>query len=314
MKNIFFLLALFSLTHANAQIVPSSCSASDSIIALYEDDADRLALRRIFTISSAFVDSVYIPQVCSDTVLNSLIAVYNAISLPARDTVTSIFDIHTLTDIGMDRLAVHADSSLSWMQQLRLSNIPTGDASFDSLIYDYNLNFDQYYACPPNFGYHSVSFNLDSNHNIYALGNLFEALPGVYSTDDNYFTLDGNNITSIVYPTHIELLYSHGWDDCWNGCISRRFWKFNVYYDCSVEYLGSYGDPLHPLIGIEENEGFNVSIYPNPISEIFTIEISSLPQEKKDLSIYNVLGKKVLQENFSSQNYSVDASGFSSGV
>jgi len=57
----------------------------------------------------------------------------------------------------------------------------------------------------------------------------------------------------------------------------------------------------------------NVQIYPNPASDNLTIEIFS-SSEKKELTIYNTLGEKILSESFSGQNHSVNVSAFANGI
>lgn len=113
--SLFLTIVVGTLT-TYGQIVPSSCSAPDSILSKYNDDADRLALRKIYRNNLTYKDSINIPQEHSDTVLNALIAVYNATTLPARDTVVNMFDIHSFPEIIMNGIEVAADSNLSWMQ------------------------------------------------------------------------------------------------------------------------------------------------------------------------------------------------------
>jgi hypothetical protein len=69
-------------------------------------------------------------------------------------------------------------------------------------------------------------------------------------------------------------------------------------------------------VGIEEMDGgeSNFTLYPNPVEDIFTIEIFSLSPGKQCLSIYNVLGKEILRKNFYSQKYSVNVSVLADGI
>ena len=92
---LLFLFIAYQIS-SNCQIVPSVCTAPDSIVTKYKEDADRLTLRKIYRNNLSFKDSIDIPKVHSDTVLNALIAVYNATTLSERDTVTIMFDIRYL--------------------------------------------------------------------------------------------------------------------------------------------------------------------------------------------------------------------------
>src|SRR5688572_22200924 len=133
MKFIFLtlIIVVISVNHGFNQV---TCIAPDSIIALYQDDADRLALRKIHRLNLPDVDSVEISQIISDTFLNALLAVYNAVEIPERDTVVSLLDIHTFPQPLMRTVWVAADSSLFWMNQLQNGIIPTGYAALDSII------------------------------------------------------------------------------------------------------------------------------------------------------------------------------------
>ena len=75
---------------AKSQTVPSSCTAADSIVKLYNDDADRLAMRHTFNFNLPYKDSITINKPLHKTYINALLAVFNAINLPARDTVVQL--------------------------------------------------------------------------------------------------------------------------------------------------------------------------------------------------------------------------------
>lgn len=243
-KKLFFLIIFLGFKIAVGQTVVSSCSASASVVALYKDDADRLAVRKIFRIGSNYMDSIKISKLWSDTVLNALVAVYNATTLPARDSVVTMFNVHTFPNPVLNKIEVSADSNLAWMHQLQNNIIPTGNLSVDSLISDNNLHLSSYQNWFHFMPYQTAILQSDSNLNIVALANKFLSLPGVFYAEPSIYAGDGNEIQDSIYPTFVELNYSYGWGDCEAGCISRHFWKFRVFHDCSVEFVGSYGTPL----------------------------------------------------------------------
>lgn len=264
---ILILLSVMLCLGAVAQKVPSFCTADSSILAKYKDDADRLALNMIYRNNLSLTDSIIIPQKHSEIVLKALIAVYNATSLPARDSVVELFDIHTFLNPVMNSIYLEADSGLSWMHQLRSGHIPTGNPAIDSILANYQLSFDQYYDHFDLSRWHSVIFKSNRNYNLPPMASLFKAIPGVWFSDPNSFIGDGNNIKDSVYTDHVELVYSIGLGDCPCGCTQRHYWKFNVYNDCSVEYAGSYGNDLYKN---------NITVGPNPF--INTVFIRGLSQ------------------------------------
>ncbi len=271
MKNFTFLLILlFGTIVVNGQTVSSTCTAPDSIVQKYIHDANRLALRKIKAQNLTYKDSILIPYSHSDTVLKALLAVYNATSLPARDTIVTLFNIHTFPIPNINCISISADSSLAWMHQLRNGIIPTGNSQVDSLLAYYYLNIDYYSDWAGWFIYHTVRLVSDSDYNALPLSNVFDSVAGVVITEACNVYGDGNDIYATIYTDHVELIYSLGGGDCPSGCTKRRYWKFNVYFDCTVQYVGSYGSPLYP----PANAGLDRSICPGDSTSLGSISCS----------------------------------------
>jgi hypothetical protein len=68
------------------------------------------------------------------------------------------------------------------------------------------------------------------------------------------------------------------------------------------------------ITGIKEYSfgGNNTKVFPNPVSS--ALEVSSPGMGSGILSIYNVLGEQVLQNDFKANNFKVDVSGLKSGI
>lgn len=281
---------LVFLEISTGQIILSSCNAPDSIRAKYNEDADRIALLKIYQQNLSYVDSITIPQNHSDTILNALIAVYNATSLPARDTVVTMLNIHTFPAVRINAIAVTADSSLNWMQQLKNGNIPTGNNTLDSLLTTYFMTIDRYdnwYGIMPT---HTVYFKSDSNYNIPPLTSVFETVSGVSYADQVNTAGDGNDIVALIHADYVELNYIAGWGDCESGCTLERVWKFKVYFDCSVEFVGSYGNPLPLVTEVEKIKSTSISVYPNPFRDnLYLSKLNSIYH----YSIYNTVGQEL---------------------
>lgn len=291
MRTLIVIAVLIFLTQTSyGQIVPSSCVAPDSIVAKFTDDADRLALRRIYRNNLTYKDSAVIPQLYSDTVLNALIAVYNATSLPARDTVTTLYNIYAFHDLAISLFHITADSSLTWMHELENGNLITGNPTIDNLIVTYGLSISDYhafYGSPTDI----VRFKTNDNYNIPIVIKDLDTITGVKYAQPQGWGGDGPNIWDSIYTDHVELVYSFGWGDCFSGCMERRYWKFNVYFDCSVEFVESYGSSL-PITGIDNIIKPSVSVTPNPFRNYLDIKGQ---QSNYEYSIYNILGQKMIQ-------------------
>ena len=268
------------------QIVQSSCTAADSVVEKYIDDADRLALMRIFRNGLSFADSVNIPIPYSDTVRNALLAVYNAFSLPARDTVIEIFNIHAFPNIPLRRFSIFADSNLLWMQNIRNNIAPTGDPFVDSLIDKYSLTKKAYYPFGLQ-GSHIVDFEASNNLNMKALSEIWKTIPGVENSVPDYLLGSGNTIYDSIYSDHVELIFDHAWACNYSTCLRHHFWKFNIYFDCTVEFMGSYGDQI-PVLGTSNEIKKPITVSPNPFND--NIQINGLSEPFTYL-IVDTLGK-----------------------
>lgn len=148
MKKLYILtvLALFYQTGNAQTTVISSCYAPDSIVELYQLDADYLTVTKFYDSSynpafapdsnSIYVPSfssdsidVTIPKHLSDSILKALVAVYNATEIPERDTVIDLFEIHTHREYDLNRFSIPS---------LLLQNgLPSGDSVLDSLALVY---------------------------------------------------------------------------------------------------------------------------------------------------------------------------------
>mgnify|MGYP001597857257 CR=1 FL=1 len=119
MNKLLLFCLIFSVFSSYAQTVLSNCNAPDSIVKKYKDDADKLAINRVFHINSTYKDSIEINKPIRNNYLKALLAVYNATNLPARDTVIDIFNIHNLFGQVLKSIIVHADTGLFWMKNIR---------------------------------------------------------------------------------------------------------------------------------------------------------------------------------------------------
>lgn len=287
-KTIAIAIFLLIATAGFGQIIPSSCNAPDSIISKYIDDADRMAVRRIFRNNWVYKDSIEIPGAYSDTILNALLAVYNAASLTERDTVVTLLDLHTFPDTPVNGLFIDVDTALGWVVALKNGIFPTGDATIDTLFTRYEIQLDRYgYS----FGRRvSITFNTGRNMNIKALTPILDTIPGIYWVSDRWVIGDGYNITDSVFNDRVELVYYKGWWGCPSGCTGKRFWKFNVYDDCSVEFVKSWGGQVPLYNQVTENMPSSIAVYPNPFKNIIRLDGDT---EDHLYALKNVAGQTV---------------------
>jgi Secretion system C-terminal sorting domain len=288
MKSYFYIsILLICSLHANSQIIQSDCTAHDSIVNQYRGDAETLTLDRIFEHNYVYVDSIIIPTAYSDTVLNALLAIYNLNGVPERDTVVDILNIHARALYSLNDFYFKADSNLAWMQNLSNGNLNTGQPILDDIITTYN--FSMVYYNPSSWQPSATAlFTTAENYNLRPIADTIETIVGVNYADPDMSMGDGPTIFDTIYPTHVELTYRYAWGDCPAGCLAQRLWKFNVYYDCTVEFMGSSGISLPPTASLVDNDLPSINIYPNPFTDFIKIEGIT---DEYSYSIYDLSGK-----------------------
>ncbi|WP_341199713.1 T9SS type A sorting domain-containing protein [Croceibacter atlanticus] len=66
-------------------------------------------------------------------------------------------------------------------------------------------------------------------------------------------------------------------------------------------------------LGVEDNAGQQITIFPNPAEDVFHI-INEMPSSISSLTIYNIKGKRILQKDNISKNEIIDVSSLPSGL
>ncbi|MCC6721629.1 MAG: T9SS type A sorting domain-containing protein [Bacteroidia bacterium] len=284
MRNIILFIHLLVGLQLFGQRISSSCDADSNIIMQYKNDADRLALRRIYKSNLDYKNETAIPDQLSDTILKVLIAVFNAKTLPQVDTITSLLKIHSFPSPVLNDFHFRVDTNLSWSKNLRRSILPCNEPKIDSIIELYHLKIRNAYDF---IGDYMITLSSDSNYNLFPLTEYIEKIQGIRYCEVNGFIGDGSDISDSVKNDRVVLTYSYGWGDCPAGCIYRRYWRFNIYYDCSVEFVRSYGSKLSH----QEQHKKLIKLKPNPFRE--SIHIMDL-ESSFSYSISNFLGQEVI--------------------
>ena len=235
---LLLLVVLSGITTLSAQF-PDSCAAPTLVRHHYLGSAKIIALRQMLH-DPAWADSITIPAVLYDPVLQALSAVYHAMQYPERDTVTRCFNILAFAGpVSPVGITLTADSAATWAKNLHHDIVPTGNKAVDSILLQYHLKRTSSQIG----GQYLFFLGVDQPINTVALAALFNNIPGAHAEADGAIG-DGNNITLDTVAGGVTLTYTVGWGDCPAGCISHRSWTFLVKPDCSVQFLGVAGDEL----------------------------------------------------------------------
>jgi hypothetical protein len=293
MKNLYLILFCALLVqNVNAQIIPSSCTAPDSVVQKYIVDAKGLAPKAMQKIGAAYYDSAIIPQEWTDTMLHALLAVYNTTS-GARDSVVG-YHVHCTEFKDIDKFYLYADTGLGWIQDFKNGVWPTRDTAVNSLIDRYNLVKKSFTIS----GVQAIIlFQSDSIYNLNGMSEAWNKIDTVILYPDVLFTTSTIFVDTMT-TDYIQLRFRYSCGvDCPSSCEVNRYWKYKVYNNCSVEYLGSYGSPIKSVgcinleLDVKNATQQGVKIYPNPFFDRLKIEGIS---KEATYIITNVVGQECL--------------------
>jgi hypothetical protein len=288
-KLIFLTCALLSGLPVFCQIpFPSSCDASDSIVAIFKKDADRLAIRQVFAAGHTYKDSLEPDPVLRMRYLDALLAIYNATAVPCHDTIFGSLAIHTKPDPALNAIVISASPSKSWMQEMYGSANPVSCPPLNKLIIRYNMGFTYYQVGV----YDKVALYTDTNLNMVAMSKLLMTINGIQTADPDVIFNETRDIADSLEMGFTWLNYSFGWGTCYNGCDYRKNWRLNVNTsDCSVGYAETNGPVL--FTGITSHASQNeIIFFPNPVKDILQIRVKDLATNM--VRITDVFGKEML--------------------
>lgn len=309
---MLYILMIVSLQVSQAQIVPSSCTPTDVLIDYYTWDIRNLTLRRMFQLNSPDTALVRIPQAWQDTIMEGMAAISNVTAIPERDSVFNLYCVHDLVSSPhaiTKELMVSVDTSYAWTQAWQNIEALTGDPMIDTIITRYALEVSEFY----NWSFASVALlATDSLWNIYALIDSLQAVPGVNYAEPNYMIGTAGLILYQKTGSDRYFDFWFQWNDCFDGCDNAHAWKFKVYEDCSVEYLGFEDwwvfDYL-PLPAPENCDLFSATgenqadddfkIFPNPASDRITLIADN--RKRSGYSITDLTGRIIRTGSFTEQ-------------
>lgn len=325
----FLLLLIFVSTYSITQAqVPSSCSVSSLLANEYNRDIKQLATKRLFQLQSSDTALVRIPQVHIDTISEGLAAIFNATTIPERDSVFNLYCVHNSNGWPGDYAGflVQVDTSYPWTNAWQNVITITGDPLMDTILTRYNLTITNFYNWT--IGTYAV-LSTDSTWNSFALIDSFLMVTGVLAAERNAFIgaagkIEYNKIGNVRYYD-----FTFEFNDCFDGCDNTHTWMFSVHDDCSVDYLGfsDWGffgiQPLpaplncNTFTSVAENnrQKVNCLIFPNPSNGKFQFEVNGLDFEKNSTCIvYNMTGETIHQSTITNKKFDIDLSDQTNGI
>ena len=312
-KLALIFLVVFAQLSLKSQIIPSSCEGDAESIDFYMPQAARLVIRWLQGSGSPDTSMATIPESQLNYVLDALIAVKNAESLPGYDSLkmcsTRVPDLNNYVLL--------CDTNSIWAKSWSEGKLLTGDEQIDTLLVNFGFEIVDYsYSNQYNGAF--IEFYTDKIFNTLAVCNDFKKILGIsmaYTYNKNAAP-PSTEINFQVENNLRKLTFSYGWGDCFSGCINWKHWNINVYDDCSVEFVGN-NPPVYTIINnYEALEG--VSISPNPFKSITTFQYELKQDGIVQTIFFNFKGTQVdrikQHQTSGKQQLIWDAGKFPSGI
>ncbi len=326
MKNIILAIILVAgLNISYGQPIPASCDPLPELIEDYTWDVRNLTLRRMWELNSPDTALVSIPMQWQDTVMGGLAAIYNAFSIPERDSVFNLYCVHDLAPSGIfitKEIMVFVDTSYSWTDAWQNLVTITGEPQVDYLMMNYDLEVIDF----SNFSFGNMALlATDSLWNVYALIDSLEMIPGVEYCDPNQTIGTAGRIIYNKTGNERYFTFWFQWNDCFDGCDNAHAWKFKVYEDCSVEFLGTEDWGVFGILPLPEPINCNMisgtkvtelpendyAIFPNPVED--ELVLTSRTKKPVQVIVYDFTGKMILKQSFI-KTLSIDFSDYRPGI
>lgn len=218
-------------------VVNTTYSVSDSGKAHFLDDATNFTIDYLFANALPCTSLIRIPDSLVNRFLFPLAYLYDSRdSFPLLDTLIIQKGIHKKTKVTSG-LILTADTANQWMQNVHHGIVPTGNATFDSLLLLYSLEINSTLLWGFN-NYAYVIINTTEPLNTKALAKIFNGVPGVGDTqpDTGY-----NVLTKLEIETHSgysRVIFYYGYGDCMSGCFGYNKWTFDITTNGVVSFQG----------------------------------------------------------------------------
>jgi hypothetical protein len=237
------LLSLFLISFFVSPVVvsqvPSSCNIPTALQNAYKTDVASLTLSRIFNLNKPSKDSIEIDLAEMDTIWHGLAAIYNAFTIPERDSIFDIYCMHIegYNNVLYNHISVFVDTTHPWTHNWMTLQNTTGYPEIDTMMAIYGFTIDQY-----NYQWNYANFHTQQIINARAFVNRLESLDGVTHAEVKIHYGDGHDITYEKFGNFQYYNFSLGWGDCPAGCTGGNCWHFWVNYsNCTVQHSGTDG-------------------------------------------------------------------------
>lgn len=288
MKTFMQVISFMPLTPTLFCQVQSSCQRDWALSHYYENCVSDLVINRLYKIKSPDSMQVIIPQIHKDSIWRGLAAIYNAFSIPERDSVFDVFCVHFLNAWGSvihPAVSLFVDTTLAWTDNWRNGILHTGYAELDHFIDHYQYDIHQILHDGA-----EVVLNSPLKINPWAVSDTMKVFNGIKEAYPEPEIKIYNRLIKYDRTENFQYFdFSIVWNDCINGCTYQHTWKFKVNeINCEVEFLGLVADPttseypkpsncnITAISTQSKTDTTPLKIYPNPAYEDVTLECEDI--------------------------------------
>jgi len=304
LKNLALILLIFISSTGFSQI-QSSCEVPQNLQTAYATDVANLTVKRLYQNDSPDTCFITIPQIHQDSIWEGLATIFNASSVPGRDSIFDIFCIHQENqNIKLRKdILVYTNSSSQWTEYWQNLEILTEDPELNNLLSNYGFSIESYTDISYSDLYDGrVKFITEQDINTIAFCDSLETFEGIHHASPNSSYLEGNDIDYNVIDgvKYFDFrLINCGFD--WGTCYYYT-WKYEVHQDCYVDFAGIIAetyelpDPQNCNITTHSDNNYSnsINIYPNPTNGEITVSIGNKEIQDFSIMVTDIQGKTVI--------------------
>lgn len=270
-------------------------------------DANILAMRQINVDSfEATLQAIEIDSPTIEKYYNALVAVHNATYLPEREEVINAYQIHVANNQELQNFNLYIDTALISDPNFYddpINGLKGADSfalgDLGELIDSFQLTLaeNHYFASSPLSISDEVLVLPMKSLSFLNLPPLMEQLmesPLIIlaeaSVNNDVPTMD---ITGSFNSMYTELTYHFFWNCSTSGCQEEHSWTFRIFEDCSVTYIGEFGDPL-PVSSLKSV--FTLNLFPNPTADKINLSFLGPPDKDFNIYLFNSIGEMILSQ------------------
>lgn len=251
MRKLGFILILIQFSSAvNAQRLPSNCQIKAEDSARIYQIAAEFSVQRLEQLQLFDSMNLAFSQPTMDTFARAIAAIYNSTGFPEIDTLKRLGGLGVFHQSIWNRINIHADPTLDWMIQLKNGNMPTEYPELNDFLISNQMKMTRYQPFTYMVEEYGDMVEFEGpyyireamNWNLKLLDELLYASAYQYNLPSHH----DEYAHFYVDPNFIDITFVHSSEPDMRTRIPMKYRHFNfrVYPDCSVEFMGSYGDEI----------------------------------------------------------------------